>query len=171
MASVLCFNNFLSYGTSINLFDCCFEFVASNSRIRISCDTICYEAPTLLELGVSRCRTPALIITLNCVIFQIIIVSTCQCPCHVRCPCLFISQLLQCKWNFTIIEESLDWTIFCREGSRIHYWFKSSKIKLMSGSRYLFSNGILSHTLDVPPVKLFLEAHPGRLDTFIHLVK
>ncbi|GAU23721.1 hypothetical protein TSUD_46510 [Trifolium subterraneum] len=35
----------------------------------------------------------------------------------------------------------------------------------MSGSRYLFSNGILSHTLDVPPVKLFLEAHPGAYTT------
>ncbi|XP_050892672.1 uncharacterized protein LOC127098192 isoform X2 [Lathyrus oleraceus] len=35
----------------------------------------------------------------------------------------------------------------------------------MSGSRYLFSNGILSHTLDVPPVKHFLEAHPGAYTT------
>jgi hypothetical protein len=41
------------------------------------------------------------------------------------------------------------------------YWFKSSKIKLMSGSRYLFSNGILSHTLGVPPVKLFLGSNPN----------
>jgi hypothetical protein len=51
------------------------------------------------------------------------------------------------------------------------YWFKSSKIKLMSGSRFLFSNGILSQTVDVPPVKLFLEANSGTLDTFKHLVK
>ncbi|XP_058769670.1 uncharacterized protein LOC131643467 [Vicia villosa] len=35
----------------------------------------------------------------------------------------------------------------------------------MSGSRYLFSNGVLSHTLDVPPVKLFLETHPGAYTT------
>ncbi|XP_012570185.1 uncharacterized protein [Cicer arietinum] len=37
----------------------------------------------------------------------------------------------------------------------------------MSGStsRYLFSNGILSHTLDVPPAKVFLEAHPGAYTT------
>ncbi|KAJ1423804.1 Aminotransferase-like, PLP-dependent enzyme [Sesbania bispinosa] len=31
----------------------------------------------------------------------------------------------------------------------------------MSGSRFLFSNGILLHTLDAPPVKVFLESHPG----------
>lgn len=35
----------------------------------------------------------------------------------------------------------------------------------MSGSRFLFSNGILSHTLDAPPVKVFLEAHPGAYTT------
>ncbi|KEH40548.1 uncharacterized protein [Medicago truncatula] len=35
----------------------------------------------------------------------------------------------------------------------------------MPGSRFLFSNGILSQTLDVPPVKLFLEANPGAYTT------
>jgi hypothetical protein len=58
------------------------------------------------------CRTPALIITLDCVIFQIISVDVSVSG--VRA--LFISQLLQCKWNFTIIEESLDWTIFVGKG-------------------------------------------------------
>jgi hypothetical protein len=33
----------------------------------------------------------------------------------------------------------------------------------MSSSRYLFSKGILSHTLDVPLAKVFLEAHPGKI--------
>ncbi|XP_027365955.1 uncharacterized protein LOC113872529 isoform X2 [Abrus precatorius] len=35
----------------------------------------------------------------------------------------------------------------------------------MSGSRFLFSNGILSHNLDAPPVKVFLETHPGAYTT------
>ncbi|RYR72419.1 hypothetical protein Ahy_A02g006636 isoform E [Arachis hypogaea] len=35
----------------------------------------------------------------------------------------------------------------------------------MSSSRFLFSNGILSNTLDTPPVKLFLEAQPGAYTT------
>ncbi|MED6198900.1 hypothetical protein PIB30_070942 [Stylosanthes scabra] len=35
----------------------------------------------------------------------------------------------------------------------------------MSSSRFLFSNGILSNTLDTPPVKLFLESQPGAYTT------
>ncbi|KAK7265531.1 hypothetical protein RJT34_33151 [Clitoria ternatea] len=36
----------------------------------------------------------------------------------------------------------------------------------MSGSRFLLSNGILSHTVDAPPpVKVFLETHPGAYTT------
>jgi hypothetical protein len=59
-------------------------------------------------------------------------------------------------------------TIFAVEVENVvpltSYWFKSSKIiKSMSGSRYLFSKGILSHTLDVPLAKVFLEAHPGKI--------
>ncbi|KAK7343590.1 hypothetical protein VNO77_12442 [Canavalia gladiata] len=48
-------------------------------------------------------------------------------------------------------------------------WFEFSsrclKAKQMSSSRLLFSNGILSCTLDVPPVKVFLETHPGAYTT------
>ncbi|XP_058766910.1 uncharacterized protein LOC131640526 [Vicia villosa] len=36
---------------------------------------------------------------------------------------------------------------------------------MSGGSRYLFSKGILSRTLDVPPYRLFLEAHPGAYTT------
>ncbi|KAL2324399.1 hypothetical protein Fmac_023457 [Flemingia macrophylla] len=35
----------------------------------------------------------------------------------------------------------------------------------MSSSRFLFSNGVLLHTSDVPPVKSFLESHPGAYTT------
>ncbi|XP_061338634.1 uncharacterized protein LOC133285436 isoform X2 [Gastrolobium bilobum] len=55
----------------------------------------------------------------------------------------------------------------CR--TSISYGFEFSsyclKAKQMSGSRFLFSNGILSHTLDAPPVKVFLEAHTGAYTT------
>jgi hypothetical protein len=33
-------------------------------------DVMSYEAQTLLRLGMSRCRTPTLVITLNYVIFS-----------------------------------------------------------------------------------------------------
>ncbi|KAI5400846.1 uncharacterized protein LOC127098192 isoform X1 [Lathyrus oleraceus] len=36
---------------------------------------------------------------------------------------------------------------------------------MSGGSRYLFSKGILSHASDVPPYRLFLEAHPGAYTT------
>lgn len=41
-----------------------------------------------------------------------------------------------------------------------NFWGKGLEDK-MSGSRFLFSNGILSHTIDTPSVKIFLETHTG----------
>ncbi|KAJ7959724.1 Class IV aminotransferase [Quillaja saponaria] len=35
----------------------------------------------------------------------------------------------------------------------------------MAGSRFLFSNGIISHVTDAPPVTVFLESHPGAYTT------
>ncbi|XP_057424838.1 uncharacterized protein LOC130718300 isoform X2 [Lotus japonicus] len=44
------------------------------------------------------------------------------------------------------------------------FWGKGLEDK-MSGSRFLFSNGILSHTIDTPSVKIFLETHTGAYTT------